>query len=215
MIDNNKVATVIPTEILEAAKGKDVDVRFDMNGYSWTINGKDIDSISKEEINLEVTVDVDVASDKVLEELTKGNKDSMQIALTHDGEFGFDATLTLNVGEDKKNQYVNLYWYKDNGEVELIEAAKVDEEGKVKLNFKHASKYILVYDNVDRTAVKPETPKNEPPAVTTPTTTPEAKPETKPATTPKTGDADMTLYVMMLACGFGMLGILKKKKFSR
>lgn len=215
MIDNNKVATVIPTEILEAAKGKDVDVRFDMNGYSWTINGKDIDSISKEEINLEVTVDVDVASDKVLEELTKGNKDSMQIALTHDGEFGFDATLTLNVGEDKKNQYVNLYWYKDNGEVELIEAAKVDEEGKVKLNFKHASKYILVYDNVDRTAVKPETPKNEPPAVTTPTTTPEAKPETKPATTPKTEDADMTLYVMMLACGFGMLGILKKKKFSR
>lgn len=220
MIDNNKIATVIPTGILEAAKGKDVDVTFDMNvqeknGYSWTINGKDIDSISKEEINLEVTVDVDVASDKVLKELTKGNKDSMQIALTHDGEFGFDATLTLNVGKDKKNQYVNLYWYKDNGEVELIEAAKVNKEGLVELNFKHASNYILVYDNVDRTAVKSETPKNETPATTTPATTPEAKHETKPATTPKTGDADMVLYVTMLACGLGMLGILKKKKFSR
>ena len=30
-------ATVISKEILEAAKGKDVDVRLNMGGYTWTL----------------------------------------------------------------------------------------------------------------------------------------------------------------------------------
>jgi len=35
-------ATVAPKDVLEAAKGKDVDIVLDMNGYKWTINGNNI-----------------------------------------------------------------------------------------------------------------------------------------------------------------------------
>lgn len=47
-------ATVVPVEILEAAKGSDIDVVLKMDGYSWTINGKDIKAANLKEINLEV-----------------------------------------------------------------------------------------------------------------------------------------------------------------
>lgn len=214
MVDDNKVATVIPKKILETARGKNVDVKFDMNveeknGYSWTINGKNIKNISDKEINLEVIVGVDVASNKVLKDITKGNKESLQISLIHDGEFGFEATLTLNVGKEKKDQYVNLYWYKEDGIAELIEAAKVDKSGFVELDFNHASDYIIVYDSVDRTAVNQEAKQNTSKSETTPYKT-SSKTEVRPATAPKTDDADVTLYITVLACGLGMLVILKK-----
>ncbi|MDE7063282.1 MAG: hypothetical protein K2O73_08580, partial [Lachnospiraceae bacterium] len=47
-------ATVVPKDILEAAKGKDVDVVLQMDGYTWTINGKNILSENLKDINLRV-----------------------------------------------------------------------------------------------------------------------------------------------------------------
>lgn len=199
MVDDSadKVATVIPTEILEAAKGRDIDVTFDMNveernGYSWTINGKDIDKIADEEINLEVTVDTEVVPEAVIDKLTESGEETMQISLTHDGEFGFDAVLTLNVGKDKAGKFVNLYWYKDNGEAELLEAAKVDKDGLVELNFSHASDYILVYANVDKTKLTDDKPVAEPDKKN-PTAT-----STKPAKAAKTADVTVLPYVVLL-----------------
>ena len=45
-------ATVAPKDVLEAAKGKDVDIVLDMNGYKWTINGNNIQADNLKDINL-------------------------------------------------------------------------------------------------------------------------------------------------------------------
>ena len=50
-----KDTTVVDKDILTAAKGKDVDVVLEMDGYSWIINGKDIDEVKN--VDLKVILD--------------------------------------------------------------------------------------------------------------------------------------------------------------
>ena len=157
-------ATVVPVEILEAAKGKDVEVVLEMKdgdtAYSWTINGSDITADTLKEINLEVKKVEDVVKKETVKELA-GDNASLQLSLTHDGEFGFDATLKINAGKEHAGKFINMYWVKADGSSELIEAAKVDDKGDVELVFKHASDYLLVVDKVDRTAKTTENEKAE------------------------------------------------------
>ena len=62
---------------------------------------------------------------------------------THDGEFGFEATLNINVGTAYSGKYGNLYYFND-GFLEFIRAAKVDANGNASLAFTHASDYAIV-----------------------------------------------------------------------
>lgn len=50
-------AAVVPKEILEAAKGKDITLKLDMGGYTWTINGMDIASSNPRDINMQVILE--------------------------------------------------------------------------------------------------------------------------------------------------------------
>ena len=147
--DNGKVATVVPVEILDAVKGKDVDVVLDMGEYSWTINGKDVKDGAKD-INLEVALDTKAVDEAVVKELA-GTDTARQISLTHDGEFNFKATLTINVGKDFVGKFGNLYYHEGEGKLTFVSAAKVDENGDVSLDFNHASDYVVVLGD-DRTA---------------------------------------------------------------
>ena len=140
--ENGKVATVVPVEILDAVKGKDVDVVLNMGEYSWTINGKDVKDGAKD-INLEVVLDTKAVDETVVKELA-GNDTARQISLSHDGEFNFKATLTINVGKDFVGKFGNLYYHEGEGKLTFVSAAKVDENGNVNLDFSHASDYVVV-----------------------------------------------------------------------
>ena len=140
--ENGKVATVVPVEILDAVKGKDVDVVLNMGEYSWTINGKDVKDGAKD-INLEVVLDTKAVDETVVKELA-GNDTARQISLSHDGEFNFKATLTINVGKDFVGKFGNLYYHEGEGKFTFVSAAKVDENGNVNLDFSHASDYVVV-----------------------------------------------------------------------
>lgn len=185
-------ATVVPEQILEAAKGKDVDVVLEMEGgYSWTINGNDITDADLKEINLEVKLDAEeIPADKVKD--LAGDKVTKQISLTHDGEFGFAATLTVNLGADNKGKFGNLYYYNKDGELEFMNAGSIDENGNVQLGFTHASDYVIVVD--EKAATKEE--------------------ETVATTAPKTGDASNTaaLLIVMVMALATTAGVLVKRK---
>ncbi len=141
--DDDSVATEVPVEILEAAQGKDIEIVLDMGDYSWTINGKDIASEELEAINLEVSLDADAIDDAVIKEVAK-DKPVQQISLTHDGDFGFEAKLTVNLGAEHKGEYGNLYYYNADGKLVFMNAGLIDENGNVSLNFSHASDYVIV-----------------------------------------------------------------------
>lgn len=134
--------TVVSKDILTAAKGKDVNVVLEMDGYSWTINGKDIDEVK--DVDLKVILDTkEIPEDKIKD--LAGDKKTRQLSLVYDGDFGFSAQLKINVGKNYAKQYGNLYWYNDN-KLTFIDAGQVDENGNLSLTFNHASDYVIVFD---------------------------------------------------------------------
>lgn len=135
--------TVVTKDILNAAKGKDVDVVLTMDGYSWTINGKDIDEAK--DVDLKVTLDTKAIPEEKITALA-GDKKTKQLSLAYDGEFGFKAVLKLNVGKEFAKQYGNLYWYNDN-QLSFVDANQVDQDGYLSLTFNHASDYVIVFDS--------------------------------------------------------------------
>ena len=137
-----KDTTVVDKDILTAAKGKDVDVVLEMDGYSWIINGKDIDEVKN--VDLKVILDTKNIPEEKISALA-GDKQTKQLTLAYDGEFGFTAQLNINVGKDYAKQYGNLYWY-NKDKLTFIDAGMVDENGNLSLTFTHASDYVIVFD---------------------------------------------------------------------
>lgn len=147
-------ATVVPVEILEAVKGSDVDVVLQMDGYSWTINGNDVTAANLVEINLEVKRNENAIPAETVKAVA-GNHKTMGISLTHNGDFGFRATLKLDVGAESANQWGNLYYYNPDGKLVFMYAGRIAADGSVNLNFSHASDYVVVIgENQTPTAPK-------------------------------------------------------------
>lgn len=120
-------ATVAPKDVLEAAKGKDVDIVLDMNGYKWTINGNNIQADNLKDINLAVDTDSDAIPDDVISELA-GNNPVKQISLAYSGDFGFKASLTYNIGSEYAGKYGNLYYYDSTGRMIFQNAGTIDAD---------------------------------------------------------------------------------------
>ncbi len=150
-------ATVIDKKILEAAKENGVNIVLQMEGYSWTIDAGSIKASDLQSINLEVDLNANSIPNKAVSKLA-GNNPTKQISLTHEGNFGFSATLKFNLGKEYKDKYGNLYWYDSDGKMVFVDAGVIDENGDVSLRFSHASDYVIVMkdtkDTVDSTQVK-------------------------------------------------------------
>lgn len=147
--EDGEVATEVPVAVLEAVRGKDVNIVLDMGGYSWTINGQDVLATDLSAINLEVTMDTEAVAPSIVEKLA-GGEPTRQISLTHNGDFGFKASLTINVGNEHEGEFGNLYYHDSNGKLVFMNAGQVDADGNVSLDFSHASDYVVVVGR-DRT----------------------------------------------------------------
>lgn len=140
---NMNSSTTVSKEILEAARGKDVNVVLEMDGYSWTINGKDVQAMDLQDINLKVTKHTDNIPSSTVKALAGGNP-CMQISLAHEGNFGFKATLNIGVGVENTGKYGNLYYHDSAGKMVFMDAGQINSDGNVSLAFSHASDYLLV-----------------------------------------------------------------------
>ena len=141
--------TEVPADIFEDVAGKDVDLVFDMgDGLSWSVNGQDIpEGTNLSDLDLGVDLGTDGIPVDVINAIT-GEKDSVQITLAYDGEFGFTLTLTAPRGEDNAGYWANLYHYNDVDETMDFEtAAEIGADGSVRLPLSHASQYAIVIDD--------------------------------------------------------------------
>ena len=141
--------TVVPKDVIDSIKGKDAALVLDMgNGLSWKIYGKDITEAAGD-IDFGVTVGVDAGKSipvDVINNVT-GERSSLNMTLAYDGEFGFTATLTVNMESKNAGLYANLFYYNEQtGELEFICAGQIDSDGNVALVFTHASDYTIVVD---------------------------------------------------------------------
>ncbi len=146
-------ATTVPKEILEAAKGKDVDIQLNMGGYSWTINGKDIMSSNLKDINLQVTMNTENIPNSTIQKLA-GDNPVKQLSLAHEGDFGFKASLTVKMGEEYAGKYGNLFYHDSEGRMTFIDAGTIRPDGMVTLGFSHASDYVVVMSNEEMSQSK-------------------------------------------------------------
>ena len=130
--------------LLETAKGKDVDIVVSMEDYHWTINGKDITGESLNSIDLSVALNTQNIPAEIIDSIA-GNSHAMQISLAHNGEFGFDAALTVYVDPERSGSTGKLYYYTGT-ELTLVGSAVVDANGSITLPFSHASDYVLILE---------------------------------------------------------------------
>ena len=141
--------TVVPKDVIDSIKGKDTTLVLDMgNGLSWKIYGKDITDAAGD-IDFDVTVGADAGKSipvDVINNVT-GERYSINLTLAYDGEFGFTATLTVNMESKNAGLYANLFYYNEQTEeLEFISAGQIDPDGNVELVFTHASDYTIVVD---------------------------------------------------------------------
>ncbi len=199
---DGKTAQVVSKNMLEAMQGKDITVTFDMGTYQWTINGKTITSTKN--VNLGVNLDANVIPQTVVQALA-GERVSKQISLDYDGEFGFEAKLTLNLGEEYAGKYGNLYYY-NNDRLDFMNAGLIATDGSVDLTFTHASDYVVVID--DQAAVIASNNSSDQQLTAT-----SAQKPTESTGAAKTGDTNhMALYLMLLLIAVGLIGYALKKK---
>ena len=151
-VDMNGI-TVVPMESFDSIKGRDVTITFDMgSGIIWSVDGKSItrdasmDKAGGVDFDLKTGVNaipVDIVNNCLANNVT-GESDSIQISLAHEGEFGFTAVLSINLGKENVGLTASLYYYNESaGELEFICSDIVAEDGMVLLAFTHASDYVI------------------------------------------------------------------------
>ncbi len=143
----------IPKSIIEKIKGRDIDLVIDFgNGISWKINGTSVDTAKSVDMGIKKGTKNIPAS--VLNTVT-GENSTVQLSLTYDGEFGFFAELSVDLGRENDGLFAALYHFNEtSGEMELVDQSEISG-GKASFTMSHASEYAIVisgapvYDNVD------------------------------------------------------------------
>ena len=148
-VDMNGI-TEVPGSLFDLIRGEDVTVVFAMdNGITWSVNGRDVTVEGVRDIDFGVKYGEQAEGNipvSVINNVT-GEKFYTGLSLAYDGEFGFQAVLTLNMDQKNAGLYASLYYYNEQtGEMEFICEEEIAEDGSVALNFTHASEYILVVD---------------------------------------------------------------------
>ncbi len=142
--------TEVPGDILNSIMGEDITITFDMDsGVSWSVNGKDV-TTAVGNIDFGVKVGSSGIPVDVINNVT-GEDNSLQLSLSYDGEFGFTAVLSIELGAESAGCYVSLYYYNEaSGDPEFISESKITENGVADLEFTHASDYIVVVNEKSR-----------------------------------------------------------------
>lgn len=193
--------TKVPAEVFNGMIGKDITITFKLNdNVSWIVNGKNIVSKLKDAIDLGVTVGKSsIPADKI--KALAGDNKTIELSLAHDGAFGFDATLRVNVGAENSGKYANLYYYNEKtGALEYVQAVKVNADGTVDFKFSHASEYVIVLSNTDM----------KPAASTTPNATPVVTAEKQVKTGDNTPIACMV--VLLFVAGAAVVVLYRRRK---
>ena len=160
--------TKVPGSLFDLIRGEDVTVVFAMdNGITWSVNGRDVTAAGVQDIDFGVKYGAQAEGNipvSVINNVT-GERFYTGLSLSYDGEFGFQAVLTLNMDQKNAGLYASLYYYNEQtGEMEFICEEEIAEDGSVALTFTHASEYILVVDakTAEQEPADTETGKGQP-----------------------------------------------------
>ena len=154
-VDLSHGSTKLDKEVFETLAGQDITLEIALEGgVTWSVNGADIPTDANlSDLDLGVEMNSDGIPVDVVNSIT-GERDTVQMTLAHDGDFGFTMTLTAPLGVENSGYWANLYHYDEDAEQLTFEAAaKIDADGNAALPLSHASQYAIVIDTHSHAAV--------------------------------------------------------------
>lgn len=138
---NMNGTTELPKNIVSDIAGRDIDLSLIMKGgFVWTINGMSV--IKAKNVDMGVRKISGIPKSKVQEFF--GDSKTVQIDLRHNGDFGFTATLTLDIGNKYNGMYANSYCYKSR-KFEFGDSGEI-VDGQASLRFTHASSWLITIE---------------------------------------------------------------------
>lgn len=233
--------TTVETYDLGQMQGKDKTILIEEDGYTWTINGMDINTVPDANLSLAITQDPENFAMLGVDNFF-GNTLASKFSIEHSGDFGFTAILDYFLGTEYSSKYANLFYVIGDGTFEFMESVLVDEKGFASYKFTHASDYIIAVTDVEYTGQElnpkpeesidePETPVPEDTAVGPTTDSETADSETTApttntdSTTTQTNDAGgktesifinplfyTAIAVLILVIVFIVFTVVKKKR---
>ena len=146
--------TILPADVLETIKGRDVDIVLEMSkDIKWIINGLDVKEAK--DTDLEVYLNTDNIPADVLDTVDV-NAQKIPVTLKHNGEFGFDAILEITLPNVRDGSHASMFYYDEENKTLTKMEEVVVENGKAKFRFEHASEWLILVDekhNDEQTAV--------------------------------------------------------------
>lgn len=132
--------TEIPQNIISEIAGKDIDLVVEIDDLIWTINGKDVTKAKK--VDMGIKKNTNKIPKSIIGEFF-GNAKTVTLSLAHNGDFGFTATLTIELGTENNGFSANLFCYKpSSGSFEYGDSSEIIN-GKANLTFSHASEWLI------------------------------------------------------------------------
>lgn len=137
----------LPSDVVENAKGKDINIIVNIGSYQWTVNGLDVSDEDVADVNLGVNENKGIVPEDVTDKYTDGQK-TVEVNLDYEGQFGYTANLKIYVGKEYAGKTVSILHYNtENERLDYQGVSVVDEDGNAELPFYHASSYMLVIDD--------------------------------------------------------------------
>ncbi len=138
--------TELPKEVAECIRNRNVNLVLKMaNGVSWTVNGMDV--TKPKTVNMEVST----APRKSLADMAdslNSEKKAVPIKLYQSGEFGFTASMTLDLNDRYNGYYASLYGRdRKTGDAEYCSGGKA-ANGRISVEFSrfvNSAEYAVIF----------------------------------------------------------------------
>ena len=139
---NMNSTTKLPKKIVSQIKGRDIDLVLEMGGgFVWTINGMSVTKAKTVDMGVRKAIKIPKST---VQEFFGASK-AVQLDLRHNGDFGFTAVLTVDIGNKYSGMYANSYCYKTR-KFEFGDSAEI-ADGQARLKFTHASSWLITVED--------------------------------------------------------------------
>lgn len=146
---------VLPAKAIELIKGKDLEITLDCIEYKWNIKGQNVTTSQSNDINLGINKDQGIIPEEKVEDVADSQQ-YVEINLVHQGDLGFTADLSCNVGSQMADKNVVVYRYnEEKQQLEEVQTTAVNSKGEINVSLNNASNYAVVVLSTD-TDTEPE-----------------------------------------------------------
>ncbi len=145
---NMRESTVLDATAFARIRESDKKLQINMaNDVIWNIDLASIENREDIHVDLKVSLgEADIPKAVITSIVTEEHYELM--TLQHEGDFGFNAELSVPVKAQYTGMIANLFYYNpDTKALEFIDSSKVSAEGYASFNMTHASEYVIAYAN--------------------------------------------------------------------